>query len=174
MINQIEKFLDKELQTSRKSLYVKELKNWVGIIAPDFLVTLTFKNSSTTECYAVNTLKCWLRIVSQSIYGRRSKNKIVVIPFIERNSSNGIHFHLLIKKPVTQRNVNIKEILKSKWLKLNGAGYASFNAKPIDGIEQWFKPITDQSTLIDYLSKQATNQKLDTLLVELINTKESY
>lgn len=173
MISQIEKLLDDELQSSRKSRYLNGLKSWVDKIEPDLLVTLTFKNSSTTENFATNTLKCWLKIVSQSIYGRYSKNKIVVIPFIERNSSNGIHFHLLIKEPVTQRKVNIKEIFKAKWLKLDGAGYASFKAKSSDGNEQWFKPITDQNTLVEYLSKQTNNQQIDTLLVELINTTET-
>ena len=165
--------LEHERDTSQKSKYVNELKHWVSTISPDHLITLTFRNNSTGEKYAIDSLNHWLKMVNRSIYGRRSKKRMVVLPFIERNSNNGVHFHLMIRKPISERQVNVKDILKEKWLRLKGTGYATFNAKSENGTEEWFKPITDQNVLVDYLSKQTDNQKQDSLLVELINTKET-
>jgi len=127
-------------------------EGYLGIIRkakPDYFVTLTFANNNTSEQYALNTMNEYIKRIGQGIYGYKAPPKIlIVLVFLERNQSNGIHFHLLVKEPVTTRNHNLKDVLQSKWLKLDHAGYANFNNK------LWFQKLYELDGIAKYITKQ--------------------
>jgi len=117
--------------------------------SPDYFVTLTFANNATSEHYALNTMDEYIKEIGQRVYGYKAPPKIlIVLVFLERNHSNGIHFHLLIKEPVTKRKYNLKDILKRRWIKLDHSGYANFNNK------LWFQKIYELDGIAKYITKQ--------------------
>jgi len=98
--------LIKEYQESRKAKYITDLTDLVLRVQPDYFVTLTFSNPDVKDIFAINNLKTWLKWINQDIFGKRSKERIEIFPFIERNHSDGIHFHLLVKEPFINKNIN--------------------------------------------------------------------
>jgi hypothetical protein len=116
---------------------------------PDYFVTLTFANNSTSEQYALTTMNEFIKQVGRKIYGGYAPlNILTVLVFLERNQSNGIHFHLLVKEPVTKRNYNLKDILQSQWSSMKHSGYANFNNK------LWFQQIHELDGIAKYITKQ--------------------
>ena len=116
---------------------------------PDYFVTLTFANNTTSEQYALNTMAEYIKDVERKIYPNGAPPKILtVLVFLERNQSNGIHFHLLVKEPVTKCIYNLKDVFKYRWLNLDHSGYANFNNK------LWFQEIYELDGIAKYITKQ--------------------
>jgi hypothetical protein len=159
--------LDKKYYQSHNATYIRDLTDLVLSVKPDYFVTFTFANPNVSEHVAINTLSTWLKWVNRSIFGRRSKERLVIFPFMERNGSDGIHFHLMVKLPLVSKNINMYDIFKKKWLNLKGAGRSTFrNREPDTGEFKWFKSITDHSGLVEYVNKEAREQRMDNLVVE--------
>jgi hypothetical protein len=138
----------KDLSYEQEKLYKGHLEI-IRKANPDYFVTLTFANNNTSEQYALNTMGEFIKRVEQRIYPKGAPPKIlIVLVFLERNQSNGIHFHLLIKEPVTTCNHNLKDVLQSKWLSLDHSGYANFNNK------SWFQKIYELDGIAKYITKQ--------------------
>lgn len=166
------KRLKLEYYQSHKATYIRDLTSLVISVKPDYFVTLTFANPKVSEQVAINTLITWLKWVNCSIFGRRSKERLEIFPFMERNGCDGIHFHLMVKSPLVNKNINIYETFKIKWLKLKGTGHSTFrNRDPETGELKWFKTITDFPKLIKYVNKEAKEQRMDNLVVECLNYK---
>jgi hypothetical protein len=116
---------------------------------PDYFVTLTFRNNDTSEQYALKTMDEFIKEVGRKIYGGSAPlNILTVLVFLERNQSDGIHFHLLVKEPITKRNYNLKDVLKYRWLNMKHSGYANLNNK------FWFQKIYELDGLAKYITKQ--------------------
>lgn len=164
--------LIKEYKSSHINKYLKGLIDTVIAVDPDYFVTFTFANPKISERAAIKTLTTWLKWVNRSIFGRRSKERLEIFPFIERNGSDGIHFHLMVKSPLVSKNINIYEIFKTKWLKLKGTGHSTFRNRDTDtGESKWFKTITDVPKLVEYVNKEATEQRMNNLVIECLNYK---
>jgi len=112
---------------------------------PDYSVVLTFAHNSTTEAHALKTLTECLKHVDRKIYNHNKSGKVTVFPFLERNHNDGIHFHLLMKEPGKKND--LETVLRKKWKKMNGHGYAAFR-------EDWFKPIDELLGAAEYVTKQ--------------------
>jgi len=165
-----EKRLEQEYHQSHKAKYIRELTGLVSSVKPDKFVTLTLSNSKVSEGAAIKALSMWLKHVNRSVFGRRSKERLEIFPFIERNGSGGIHFHLAIKSPIITKDINIDEIFKIKWLNLDGAGHSSFRGHDLEtGESSWFKTINDYAGLIRYLNKEAKQQRMDNLVIECMH-----
>jgi hypothetical protein len=164
--------LIKEYQHSHINQYLKGLIDTVITVDPDYFVTLTFSNPKISERAAINTLTTWLKFINRSIFGRRSKERLEIFPFMERNGSDGLHFHLMVKSPSVTKDINIYEIFKTKWLRLKGTGHSTFKSRdPDTGEPKWFKTITDVPKLVEYVNKEATEQRMDNLVIECLNYK---
>jgi len=164
--------LVKEYYQSHKATYIRDLTDLVISVKPEYFVTFTFTNPKVSERIAISTLSAWLKFVNRSIFGRRSTERLEVFPFMERNGSDGIHFHLMVKSPLVSKDINIYEIFKSKWLKLKATGHSTFrNRDPDTGELKWFKTIIDHSGLVKYVNKEAVEQRMDNLVVECLNYK---
>lgn len=162
--------LEQEYYHSHKATYIRDLTDLVLSVKPEYFVTLTFRYSSVSKQVAINALVTWLKWVNRSIFGRRSKERLEIFPFMERNGSDGIHFHLMVKSPSIEKDINITDIFKEKWLKLDIAGSESFKNRDVDtGEPEWFKAITDTAGLIEYLNKEAIEQRMDSLVVECLS-----
>jgi hypothetical protein len=147
---------EKELQ-----YYRKEVIKWCKELEPDYFITLTFINSTVTENFAHKSLDSYLRMVSRKIYGKRSDKKLKRIIFREKNHSDGIHYHLLVKQPETKSLDELKEIMKEKWIKIRGHGHAGFK----NG--EWFKPVVNSEQLAGYVTKQIRPENNDFLVADL-------
>ena len=124
----------------------------------DYSVVLTFAQNDTSEAHAIGTLTECLKNTNRKIYNR-SNDKLTVFPFLERNSNDGIHFHLLINDPC--RKNDLETVLRKKWGDLTGTGYAAFRS-------DWFKPIDDLKGAAGYVTKQ-TYADNDPLVAECLH-----
>ena len=162
--------LRKEYKQSHKAKYIDDLIKIITDSEPDFLVTLTFAYPDINEWIARAKLKTWLKWVNQYIYGRRSKERLVVFSFREYRGSYGLHYHLIIKDPNIQNKKDIADIFKRKWLKISGTGHSSFRDRDLITDEfKWFKKVWNYENLTEYLNKEAREQKMDNLEVECTN-----
>jgi hypothetical protein len=87
--------------------YVNMIKN----ADPDYFVTLTL-TYNVNEYDAVKALKACIRHVNKKIYGRATddkNNRLLILPFIERNAIDGLHFHLLVKQPYNKHRANLSK-----------------------------------------------------------------
>ncbi len=118
---------------------------------PDYFVTLTLAYN-VNEHDAVNALNKCIWHVSKQIYGRSTddkNNRLKVLPFIETTASNELHFHLLVKQPRNRcKKVNLKEIIKQKWRRIDIHGYATFDN------DEWFKKVDNIDGIAKYITKQ--------------------
>ena len=131
---------------------------------PDYFVTLTFAND-VDKFYAVKTLSKCLHHINKQVFGRRSKNKLIVFPFIEKDASGKFHFHLAIKKPITDRNYDLEKIIKKKWRAMRSHGFATFKK------DKWFQTIKNKDELDNvahYIVKQTYSDN-NPLVVECLN-----
>lgn len=157
---------------SRSALYKRDLTNLVIAVQPDLFVTLTLSNTKISEQTAINTLTTWLKWVNRGIFGRRSKERLEIFPFMERNKSDGIHFHLMVKIPSSTKKIKLYNIFKAKWLKLKGSGHSSFRNYDVEtGEMKWFRSITDHAGLVEYVNKEAQEERMDNLIVQCLNYK---
>jgi hypothetical protein len=116
---------------------------------PDYFVTLTFADNAVTEGYALKTMLEYRKQVNRKMYGGGAPdNKLVLLTFLERNSNDGIHFHLLVKEPDTNRGYDLKDEMKLHWKKMRFHGYATFK----EG--EWFKNIYNLDGIAKYIVKQ--------------------
>lgn len=148
---------EKELQK-----YRNEVIQWCKYFAPDYFVTLTFANSTVTEKFAHASLKNYLCMVGRALYRKRSGKKLKRLIFKEKNHSDGIHYHLLIKQPETKSSEELEQIMREKWIKIRGHGYAGFK----DG--EWFKPVDAIEDLAGYVTKTIKPENDDFLVSDLI------
>lgn len=155
---------------SRSALYKRDLTKLIISVQPDLFVTLTLSNPKTSEQTAINMLATWLKWVNRGIFGRRSKGRLEIFPFMERNKSDGIHFHLMVKIPSGSNKIELYYIFKAKWLKLKGSGHSSFSNKDTQtGEFEWYQTITSYPALVEYVNKEAKEQRMDNLVVECLN-----
>lgn len=147
---------ENELQT-----YKNAAIQWCKVLDPDYFVTLTFFDSTVTDDFAHKSLGNFLRMVSRQVYGKRSKKKLKCFVFREKNHSDGIHYHLLVKQPETKSSEELKEIMKAKWIKTRGHGYAAFK----NG--EWFKPIGNIEELAKYVTKTIKPNNTDFIVADL-------
>jgi hypothetical protein len=131
---------------------------------PDYLVTLTFANA-VNEFHAVKTLSMCVHHINKQVFGKRSKKKMTIFPFIERDASGEFHFHLVIKKPAIKKNCDLKKIIKKKWRSMRGHGFATFRK------DKWFQTINTEGELdnvANYIVKQTYGDN-NPLVVECLN-----
>jgi hypothetical protein len=149
---------EKDLQNYRNGIV-----QWCKDFEPDYFVTLTFAYSSVTENFAHKSLDNYLRMVSRQVYRKRSKDKLQRLVFKEKNYSDGIHYHLLVKQPETKSPEELKQIMKDKWIKTHGHGYAGFKN------DEWFKPVGNLEELAGYVTKTIKPNNDDFLVSDLIS-----
>jgi len=131
---------------------------------PDYFVTLTFANA-VDKFYAVKTLSTCLHHINKQVFGRRSKKKLTIFPFIERDASGEFHFHLAIKNPTAKKKFDLKKIIKKKWRSMHGHGFATFKK------DKWFQTINTKGELdnvANYIVKQTYGNN-NPLVVECLN-----
>lgn len=131
---------------------------------PDYFVTLTFAYD-VSKAIAVSALKACMWHVNKQVYGRGVKHKVnqlTVFPFIETSAIDGLHFHLLVKQPHNQQNVNLRKIFRQKWQAIDVHGFATFKQ------DEWFKEIDNLDGIAKYVTKQ-THGNNRPLVVECLN-----
>ena len=131
---------------------------------PDYFVTLTIANA-VNEFHAVKTLDVCIHHINKQVFGRRSKNKMTIFPFIERDASGEFHFHLAIKNPKAKKKFDLKKIIKKKWRSMHGHGFATFKK------DKWFQTINTKGELdnvANYIVKQTYGNN-NPLVVECLN-----
>ncbi len=90
--------LEKLIPTHKIS--IKECyQEWLDLIEWDLFTTLTFKNSTHPE-QATKCFNKWMRLVNQTLYGKRFREKkkgVAWVRGLEYQKRGVIHFHVLIK-----------------------------------------------------------------------------
>jgi len=94
-----------------------------------WFLTLTFRDISISEFNARRALRVFVSIINKRLYGKRlnEQTRLKFVAVLERNSSDGIHFHLLIIEPNDAGKLDytklIPDYLIELWKdKIDGAG----------------------------------------------------
>jgi hypothetical protein len=129
--------------------------------SPDYFVTLTFYNQFISENQAHSSMKSYCAMAGRELFGKRSFKRLERLVFKERNSSDGIHYHLLLRKPTRVDEDTFKNVLSTKWKKIKGYGYSTMDNN------EWFKPVEDINGLSEYLLKQFSQNNEDMFVADL-------
>lgn len=149
----------------------KACGNYAIQIAPNWLVTLTFRSNEVSDHFARNTMANFLNRTNRDVFGRHSKERMYLMVVQEKNYSNGIHYHLLVRDPAEQTRrehaKDLRGIFKKHWQKMPYNGYEAFTPradssfKPVNGDgsyepnqEKWFEEIDDVGGVSEYVTKQ--------------------
>ena len=138
-----------------------EVVNWVKTNKIDFFITLTLADNYINKEFARNTLRVFIHRLNRKIYGKRSDKKITIFPFMEQNKSNGWHFHILLQKPLINKNICFKSLIKKTWTKLDGTGNSSFKRN------EWFQELVslrDVERCAHYSLKQIHQNEISLVL----------
>ena len=133
----------------------------------DIFLTLTFpwSNYKKTHDDVTPILNKFLWHLERECYGRQAKhNKLQRYPVLEYSASEGSHIHLLMVKPDDKSHSQFKEIVRNKWLRLDGTGKANMSTgskfyQSIDDTE------ADRKKVADYLNK-AVESNYETVIFQ--------
>jgi len=133
------------------------------------LLTLTFPWSKHKKTHddVTSTLDKFLWHVEVACYGRQAKaNKLARFPVLEYSASEGSHLHILMVKPDHIRHSKFKNIVRTKWKRLDGTGKANMTDdsgfyRAINNTDE------DRLTVFDYSSK-AVKSNYDTVIFQSI------
>ena len=78
----------------------------------DYFVTFTFRNPEISKESAEKALKLFIMRINRSLFGNRSKRKLIMFSFIEKNAFQGYHFHTFVKIPEDFYDNTIKGTLR--------------------------------------------------------------
>jgi hypothetical protein len=154
---------------SRKELYKKGLTKWIKESRFDYFVTFTFRDTGIKKTSACSALRLFNIRVNRSLFGNRAKQQLFMIPFIEKNAFEGLHFHIFMKIPTDFQVDTIKDQMKRNWCLLKESGKATFSARDENDNHKWFSPIYDVEGLSKYVTKQSNNLEIDNLVADLIS-----
>jgi hypothetical protein len=171
MCTLLEKELEHEFQWSQNERYKNKLGEWMNDQEFDYFVTLTFKNEEITRLAAENTLRIFCMKLNRKLFGNHSKERMVMAPFIEKNSYQGWHFHIFIKLPTEEEMETIREHMKRIWCSLKESGSSTFYEMNDDGSFKWFTPIYDSKSLSKYVLKQSNNSENSNLVSDQVYLK---
>lgn len=120
-----------------------------------YLVTLTFR-TPVTEQAADAMLDSFLKRLRNRVYGKKSKKKLNVVPFLEKNDYDGLHVHLLVedasKRSQREEARLLHKTVQYVWETTEGP-VGRINVSCPDGAS-WFKDIDNTDGAVNYCLKQ--------------------
>lgn len=123
---------------SNQKLQIEDMKKFIQMDVLDTFVTLTF-NKKMDKINASVTLEKVRRAVERELFGRRTSQRLIMVPFFEYSQSNHLHYHIMIKKPDSVKYRQLKDSLEKHWMRTPNAGKYSMLKKG------WFQDIrTDE------------------------------
>ena len=130
-----------------------ECKRIAKQLNPDYFITLTFRDIDVSEHFSKDSISKFLNMVNREIFGRHSNEKMNIMVIQEKNSSCGIHYHLLACDPAKRSKrmqiSSLRDIFKSKWAKIKYGGFHDLDELN----DQWFKKIHDLDGVVKYVTK---------------------
>ncbi|MBF7731122.1 hypothetical protein [Pseudomonas sp. N040] len=138
-----------------------------------YFITLNLM-STRSESRAREIINKFLKELSISIFGRKSKKALKVAVSLEKHKNGGLHVHLITENPITRINnierinsLNFKQLVKFYWEHSDSAT-AMIDLSCKDK-ESWFKEIYEQEGVLFYVTKEIPQNRIDVMQWELTN-----
>ena len=138
-----------------------------------YFITLNFI-SLRRESTARKIINKFLKELSISIFGRKSKKALKVAVSLEKHKNGGLHVHLITENPTTRINnieransLSFKQLVKFCWEHSDSAT-AMIDLSCKDK-ESWFKEIYEQVGVLFYVTKEIPQNRIDVMQWELTN-----
>lgn len=138
-----------------------------------YFITLTF-SKEVTESTADAMLDSFLRRLHSWVFGKKSKKRLALVPFLEQNYYDGLHLHILLEDPSLRTGrgpaQTLRQTIQRIWETTDGPSGKITVSCP-DGAS-WFEEVHAPGGAVSYCLKQMPYNS-DVVRWQFVNLPES-